>query len=146
MKNRILLNTLLVLAISISIFGCKSQKVEDENEIKTVITEFYTNLNDKNFTNINTISTKKMQRYVKHISSIGDDLVTYKTYEVKDIKIIGKNAEVQVDTEDIYGNKLAFIWTLTKDEESWKLDMFEGEIDQNVFTEEEINYTKKPIQ
>lgn len=140
--------SLLLISIFPFLFLCcvKSEKETDELQIKKTVDEFYQNLNSRDFTAIKTISTPRMEKFIDFIAAIGEDLVVYNKHEIVLIDIKANNAEVILRAEDSFGNIMDFKWDLIKVEQRWLLDMFTGEKETDVLTEDDIGFTKRKIE
>lgn len=141
------ISLLLISLLPLLFFCCvKSEKETDELQIRKTVDEFYQNLNSRDFTAIKTISTPRMEKFIDFISAIGEDLVVYNNHEIVSIEIKANNAEVLLRAEDSFGNIMDFQWDLIKVEQRWLLDMFTGEKEQNVLTDDDIEFTKRKIE
>lgn len=145
MKKNILLISLILF--SIFLFSCVENKnKKDEVVVKNVVEAFYINLNSRDFSSIKEISTPRMGVFIDFISDIGDNLVTYKKYEIIDISLNANNAVVLVEGEDVFGNIVDFKWNLVRVENKWLLDMFSGDDDQEILSDKHIEFTKRKIE
>ena len=140
--------SLLLISMLPFLFLCcvKSEKETDELQIKKTVDEFYQNLNSRDFTAIKTISTPRMEKFIDFIAAIGKDLVVYNNHEILSVEIKANNAEVILRAEDSFGNIMDFKWDLIKVEQRWLLDMFTGEKETDVLTEDDIEFTKRKIE
>lgn len=141
------ISLLLISMLPLLFFCCvKTEKETDELQIKKTVDEFYQNLNSRDFTAIKTISTPRMEKFIDFIAAIGKDLVVYNNHEILSVEIKANNAEVILRAEDSFGNIMDFKWDLIKVEQRWLLDMFTGEKETDVLTEDDIEFTKRKIE
>lgn len=144
MKKTILYLFLLSLCLSIQ-FSCK-KKVDSNNEVNKVVTEFFNYINEKNFDKMKKISSPQVGKYVDFIQSLGDDLVEIDSVRIVNTTIKDKNAEVNAEIIDIYGYKIYYQLSLTKEARKWKLTGLNGSGKESKLTKDEINYTKQKHQ
>lgn len=141
------ISILLISAFSLLNLSCvKTENETDEMQIRRVVDEFYQNLNSRDFAKIKTISTPRMEKFIDFIADIGEDLVVYKKHEIVSVTIKANNSVVILRAEDGFGNIMDFKWELIKIEQKWLLDMFTGEKETDVLTNDDIEFTKRKIE
>lgn len=133
----------LILLLSLSLqFSCKKE-ADKKIEVDKVVNTFFTSLNNKDFKTMKSVSTDDVDKYIDFITTFGDDLVEIDSVKIQDTKIIDNKAEVRVETIDIYGYKIFYQLSLTKELTKWKLSEIDGYGTETKLTKDEINYTKK---
>lgn len=144
MKKSILYLFLLSLCLSIQ-FSCK-KKVDANQEVNKVVTEFFDYINQKDFEKMKEISSPQVVKYIDFIQSLGDDLVEIDSVKIVNTTIKDKGAVVNAEIIDIYGYKIYYQLSLTKEARKWKLTGLNGYGKESKLTKEEIKYTKQKHQ
>jgi hypothetical protein len=144
MKKSILYIFLLSLCLSIQ-FSCK-KKVDANQEVNKVVTEFFDYINQKDFDKMKEISSPQVGKYIDFIQSLGDDLVEIDSVKIVNTTIKDKGAVVNAEIIDIYGYKIYYKLSLTKETRKWKLTGLNGYGKESKLTKEEIKYTKQKHQ
>lgn len=139
MKKQI---TYIIIFFVLFFLFASCQKEDKNEEVYNVIEDFYYYLNEKKIDSIKYISTKKADRYFEFVFNIGHDLVIIDSINIIQSLIEDSTAKIDVETFDTYGNKIIYHWSLVKRNNRWKIDELDGFKDQNVLTEEDIEYTK----
>lgn len=123
-------------------FSCKKE-ADKKVEVDKVVNTFFKSLNDKDFETMKSVSTDNVDKYVDFIKTFGEDLVELDSIIIQNTKIIDNKADVRVETIDIYGYKIFYQISLTKELTKWKLSEIDGYGTETKLTKDEINYTKK---
>ena len=133
----------LILLLSLSLqFSCKKE-ADKKIEVDKVVNTFFKALNDKDFETMKAVSNDDVDKYVEFITTFGDDLVELDSIIIQNTKIIDNKAQVRVETIDVYGYKIFYQLSLTKELTKWKLSEIDGYGTETKLTKDEINYTKK---
>lgn len=133
----------LILLLSLSLqFSCKKE-ADKKIEVDKVVNTFFKALNDKDFETMKSVSNDDVDKYVEFITTFGDDLVELDSIIIQNTKIIDNKAQVRVETIDVYGYKIFYQLSLTKEFTKWKLSEIDGYGTETKLTKDEINYTKK---
>lgn len=133
----------LILLLSLSLqFSCKKE-ADKKIEVDKVVNTFFKALNDKDFETMKSVSNDDVDKYVEFITTFGDDLVELDSIIIQNTKIIDNKAQVRVETIDVYGYKIFYQLSLTKELTKWKLSEIDGYGTETKLTKDEINYTKK---
>lgn len=133
----------LILLLSLSLqFSCKKE-ADKKIEVDKVVNTFFKALNDKDFETMKSVSNDDVDKYVEFITTFGDDLVELDSIIIQNTKIVENKAQVRVETIDIYGYKIFYQLSLTKELRKWKLSEIDGYGTETKLTKDEINYTKK---
>jgi len=133
----------LILLLSLSLqFSCKKE-ADKKIEVDKVVNTFFKALNDKDFETMKSVSNDDVDKYVEFITTFGDDLVELDSIIIQNTKIVDNKAQVRVETIDVYGYKIFYQLSLTKEFTKWKLSEIDGYGTETKLTKDEINYTKK---
>ena len=133
----------LILLLSLSLqFSCKKE-ADKKIEVDKVVNTFFKALNDKDFETMKSVSNDDVDKYVEFITTFGDDLVELDSIIIQNTKIVENKAQVRVETIDVYGYKIFYQLSLTKELTKWKLSEIDGYGTETKLTKDEINYTKK---
>lgn len=133
----------LILLLSLSLqFSCKKE-ADKKIEVDKVVNTFFKALNDKDFETMKSVSNDDVDKYVEFITTFGDDLVELDSIIIQNTKIVENKAQVRVETIDVYGYKIFYQLSLTKEFTKWKLSEIDGYGTETKLTKDEINYTKK---
>ena len=135
------LYSILILSLLLQ-FSCKKE-ADKKIEVDKVVNTFFKALNDKDFETMKSVSNDDVDKYVEFITTFGDDLVELDSIIIQNTKIIDNKAQVRVETIDIYGYKIYYQLSLTKELTKWKLSEIDGYGTETKLTKDEINYTKK---
>ncbi|HHT03143.1 MAG TPA: hypothetical protein GX005_02330 [Bacteroidales bacterium] len=130
-----------LLILPLLLVSCN--KDDESDEVNKVIENFYIYLNEKDLDKIKEISTNRADRYFEFIFSLGNDLVQIDSINIIQTLIEDSNANVDVETFDIYGNAMIYHWHLVKVKEQWKIRELEGYKAEKILTKKDIDYSKK---
>jgi hypothetical protein len=139
--KKYILYFILLLSLSLQ-FSCKKE-ADKKIEVNKVVNDFFKALNDKDFEKMKSVSNDDVDKYIDFIMTFGDDLVEIDSVIIQNTKIVDKKAAVRVETIDIYGYKIFYQLSLTKELTKWKLSEIEGFTSETKLTKDEIKYTKK---
>ena len=114
----------LILLSSFFVLACSNDNREEGLIIKTV-ENYYECLNKRDFKNLETIVSARMNKKIPYFKELGKNLVIYEKVKVENIELNGNTAFVEVECVDEFGNKIVCNWNLSKINEEWKMDIID---------------------
>lgn len=119
MRNFFLISLIFILISSCSNYDNPQEMIE-----KTM-NSFYKSLNKRDFETMKLYVSPIMQQKVSYFKNIGDELVVYKSFKVRNIELNGNLAVVELECVDEFDNKIICNWNLVKVDDEWKIDVFD---------------------
>ncbi len=117
------LGTILIAFVLLAFAASCSKERKEEKAVAKVVERFYEYMNERDFKAISRICSPQMRKHVEMLETFGEDLVIHKQWSVEKVDISGNRAVARVVATDSFDNKNACVWNLTKQNETWLLDM-----------------------
>ena len=122
-KDNFFMRKLLYIFLFLICFACSSSK-EDEQEINSVIKEFYHCLNNNKYKDFAQLLSPNMRNEISFWKNAGENSVKYVSVKVVSVDIEAEKAKALVSTTDEFNNKVNFVWHLIKIKNKWKMDNY----------------------
>lgn len=118
------IKTVLLLLLSGLIAASCSKERREEKAVEQSLESFYEYINKRDFKAVASVCSPQMHKSIDFVKNFGDDLVVYKDWTVKSVKISGDKAVAKVLATDRFDNRTECIWRLCKVKGKWLLDVF----------------------
>lgn len=116
--------TMLFLLLSgLMAVSCSNER-RNEKAIEQTLELFYKHINERDFKAVSAVCSPQMQKSLDFMKNFGNDLVVYKDWVVKSVKVSGNKAVAKVLVTDQFDNRTECIWKLSKVKDKWLLDVF----------------------
>ncbi len=116
--------TMLFLLLSgLMVVSCSNER-RNEKAIEQTLELFYKHINERDFKTVSAVCSPQMQKSLDFMKNFGNDLVIYKDWVVKSVKVSGNKAVAKVLVTDQFDNRTECIWKLSKVKDKWLLDVF----------------------
>lgn len=114
---------LFLLLAGLAAVSCSNER-RNEKAIEHSLELFYKHINERDFKAVSAVCSPQMQQSLDFMKNFGNDLVIYKDWTVKAIKVSGNKAMAKVLVTDQFDNKTECVWRLSKIKDKWLLDVF----------------------
>ena len=112
---------LYLILFCFAVCSCNFENAKDESKVKEVVQNFYSAVNNRNYTLIEELCHPHFLPEAIFLRSLGDDLVRYRKVNIICTKIDSIEAEISAEVEDINGFFMIMDWILIKKEGEWKI-------------------------